>query len=247
MLKNLILIGSILVSSFSSFTLIDKNIFNIFYSNDNINNHNSSDEDNEEYLFFCNGVPCQNHDVKSVIKEVTAEGRYLYYSPEEMAVLDFSSLEDWQIIRYSPEELDELDIMPEDCTQSSVDDGTCGFGIRNEVEFVEFRTFNDTPLLKGIDMNPFTDVLHLELNPAFIEEGYSLRSFGCKVQLIENDVLYHTYTQTVNELNCYFNIPEELQGDLYHLEIFTFVVFENIQSGQVKEIFRFMAEVGTND
>ena len=53
--------------------------------------------------------------------------------------------------------------------------------------------------------------------------------------------------QTVNELNCYFNIPNELQGDTYHLEIFTFVVFENTQTGQFKEIFRFMAEVGTND
>ncbi|MEK9908710.1 MAG: hypothetical protein VW500_06515, partial [Aquiluna sp.] len=203
---------------------------------------------NENKKLVVWGAGKKGKKVAHILNELRVSFLWVCDNPKKIGKKIYENyLEDWQIIRYSPEELDELDIMPEDCTQSSVNDGTCGFGIRNEVEFVEFRTFNDPPLLKGIDMNPFTDVLHLELNPAFIEEGYSLRSFGCKVQLIENDILYHTYTQTVNELNCYFNIPEELQGDLYHLEIFTFVVFENIQSGQVKEIFRFMAEVGTND
>ena len=245
-LKNVAILFTVIVSISSNQYFINENLDYINLYNTSFENHNS-EEQSEEYLFFCNGVPCQNHDIKSVIKEITNEGRYIYFEPEELAQLDFSTLEDWQIIKYSFEELNELDVMPEDCTQSSVDDGTCGFGIRKEIEFVEYRVTNDPPLLKGIDMNPYTDVLHLEINPPFIESGYSLSSFGCKVQILENDILLHTYTQTVNELNCYFNIPNELQGDTYHLEIFTFVVFENTQTGQFKEIFRFMAEVGTND
>jgi len=249
MFKNIFLIFS-LFASLSIPNLLD-DIGNVSLlddiNNDTLGNHDASGDEDEDYLFFCNGVPCQNHDIKTVIKEITNEGRYVYFEPEELAQLDFSTLEDWQIIRYSVEELNELDIMPEDCTQRSVDDGTCGFGIRKEIEFVEYRVTNDPPLLKGIDMNPHTDVLHLEINPPFIESGYLLSSFGCKVEILENDILLHTYTQTVNELNCYFNIPNELQGDIYHLEIFTFVVFENTQTGQFKEIFRFMAEVGTND
>lgn len=249
MLKSAILVFSIF-ASFSSLQLFEeKNIDTSLMKLNTITlgNHDTTNEEDENYLFFCNGVPCQNHDVKSVIKEITNEGRYIYFEPEELAQLDFSTLEDWQIIKYSFEELNELDIMPEDCTQSSVDDGTCGFGIRKETEFIEFRVTNDPPLLKGIDMNPFTDVLHLELNPPFIESGYTLSSFGCQVQILENDISLHTYTQTVNELNCYFNIPNELQGDIYHLEISTFVVFENSSTNQIKEIFRFMAEVGTNE
>ena len=116
-----------------------------------------------------------------------------------------------------------------------------------EIEFIEFRVTNDPPLLKGIDMNPFTDVLHLELNPPFIESGYTLVVLVAKfkyLRMIFRCTLTH---KTVNELNCYFNIPNELQGDIYHLEISTFVVFENSSTNQIKEIFRFMAEVGTNE
>ena len=249
MLKNAMLVISIL-ASFSSLQLLDdKNIdFALLDLNNNtFGNHDTNPEEDENYLFFCNGVPCQNHDVKSVIKEITNEGRYIYFTPEELAQLDFSQLENWQIIRYSAEELNELDIMPEDCTKKSVEDGSCGFGIRREIEFVEFRTMNDPPLLKGVDMNPFTDVLHLELNPPYIENGFSLSSYGCKVQLLENNVVIHNYLQTVNNLNCFFNIPNELQGDLFHIKISTFVVYENITTSETKEIFRFMAEVGTND
>jgi len=249
MFKNIFLIFS-LFASLSIPNMLD-DIGNVSLlndiNNDTLGNHDASGDEDEDYLFFCNGVPCQNHDIKTVIKEITNEGRYVYFEPEELAQLDFSTLEDWQIIRYSAEELNELDIMPEDCTKKSVEDGSCGFGIRREIEFVEFRTMNDPPLLKGVDMNPFTDVLHLELNPPFIENGFSLSSYGCKVQLLENDVVIHDYVQTVNNLNCYFNIPNELQGDLFHIKISTFVVYENITTNETKEIFRFMAEVGTND
>ena len=33
-----------------------------------------------------------------------------------------------QIIRYTSEELQELNIMPEDCSYESEQDGTCGYG-----------------------------------------------------------------------------------------------------------------------
>lgn len=213
---------------------------------ENISNHENS-VDEEDYLFFCNGIPCQNHDIKSVIKEITVEGQYVFYTPEELIDADFTSFEDWQLIYYTAEELNELNIIPEDCTQSSVDNGTCGFGIIKNIEFVEFRTINDPPLLKGVDMNPFTDVLHLELNPPYIESGYSVVSYGCKVELLEYDITIHTYHQSITDLNCYFNIPEELQGDQFHIEISTFLIFENNTTGIVGELFRFMAEVGTND
>lgn len=254
MIRNLVLT----IALITSFSFPDSKFDNVYekkynlsnsniYESSNLWNHNSTEEEKEEYLFFCNGIPCQHHDVKKVIKDISAEGRYIYYSSDELVDLDFSTLEDWQIIRYSLEELEELNIMPEDCTQSSVDNGTCGFGIVRNIEFVEYRTTNDPPLLKGIDMNPFTDVLHLELNPGYIENGYDINSYGCKVILLENDNPIHTYLQTVNDLNCYFNIPEELQGNRYHIEIYTFLVFEDISTGTVSEIFRFMAEVGTND
>ena len=74
-------------------------------------------------------------------QNVTPEGIYEYYAPEELASLDFNLLEDWQLIKYSYEELLELNIMPEDCSLRSIEDNTCGFGIQGEVEFVETRTF----------------------------------------------------------------------------------------------------------
>ena len=48
----------------------------------------------------------------------------------ENKVTDISSLEDWQIIRYTASEMSELDIVPEDCTTEEEQNGICGFGIR---------------------------------------------------------------------------------------------------------------------
>ncbi len=66
------------------------------------------EHDDGPYLYFCNGVPCQHHDIKKVIKNITPEGIYEYFSPVEMVNLDFDSLEEWQLIRYSHNELMEL-------------------------------------------------------------------------------------------------------------------------------------------
>ena len=74
-------------------------------------NNEIPEHDDGPYFYFCNGVPCQNHDIKKVIKNVTPEGIYEYFSPEELASLDFNLLEDWQLIKYSHEELLELNII----------------------------------------------------------------------------------------------------------------------------------------
>ena len=161
------------------------------------------EHDDGPYLYFCNGVPCQHHDIKKVIKDITPEGIYEYFSPVEMVNLDFDSLEEWQLIRYSHDELMELNIIPEDCSLKSVQDNTCGFGIVKEVKFIETRTFLDPPLLKTIDMNPFTDVLYLALYPASVVDGYDLLSYGCVVELAGRS---HTfYESTVDNLECFFN------------------------------------------
>ena len=52
-----------------------------------------------------------------------------WFTTEEQTNLDISSLESWQIIRYTSEELEELNIIPEDCTYESEQDGTCGYGM----------------------------------------------------------------------------------------------------------------------
>ena len=107
MLKSAILVFSIF-ASFSSLQLFEEKSIDTSLMKLNtitLGNHDTTNEEDENYLFFCNGVPCQNHDIKSVIKEITNEGRYIYFEPEELAQLDFSTLEDWQIIKYSFEEL----------------------------------------------------------------------------------------------------------------------------------------------
>ena len=56
-------------------------------------------------------------------------GNIDWYTTEEQINLDVDQLESWQIIRYTKEELDNLNIMPEDCTHESEQDGTCGYGL----------------------------------------------------------------------------------------------------------------------
>jgi len=100
MIRNLILTMALITSfSFpdSKFDNVYENKHNLsnstIYESSNLWNHNSSEEEKEEYLFFCNGIPCQHHDVKKVIKDISAEGRYIYYSSDELVDLDFSNLE----------------------------------------------------------------------------------------------------------------------------------------------------------
>ena len=210
-------------------------------------NNEIPEHDDGPYFYFCNGVPCQNHDIKKVIKNVTPEGIYEYYAPEELASLDFNLLEDWQLIKYSHEELLELNIMPEDCSLRSIEDNTCGFGIQREVEFVETRTFLDPPLLKTIDMNPFTDVLYLALYPASLITGYELLSYGCVVELKKYEEVIHLYESTVDNLECFFNIAEEFQNNEHNLYIYTFSVFKEINSGINTTFQNLQYVVGTND
>ena len=205
------------------------------------------EHDDGPYLYFCNGVPCQHHDIKKVIKNITPEGIYEYFSPGEIVNLDFDSLEEWQLIRYSQDELMELNIIPEDCSLKSVQDNTCGFGIVKEVKFIETRTFLDPPLLKTIDMNPFTDVLYLALYPASVVDGYDLLSYGCIVELKKGDELIHLYESTVDNLECFFNVPEEFQNDDHKLHIFTFSVFKNNNTEINSVLKKLQYIVGTND
>ena len=85
---------------------------------------------NVEYNFWCDGNRCDDHDIKGYIKSVDADGTITWYTTEEQIDLDISSLEDWQIIRYTASEMSELDIVPEDCTTEEEQNGVCGFGIR---------------------------------------------------------------------------------------------------------------------
>ena len=210
-------------------------------------NNEVPEHDDGPYLYFCNGVPCQHHDVKKVIKNITPEGIYEYFSPGEMVNLDFESLEEWQLIRYSHDELMELNIIPEDCSLKSVQDNTCGFGIVKEVKFIETRTFLDPPLLKTIDMNPFTDVLYLSLYPASVIKDYDLLSYGCIVELKKENELIHLYKSTVDKLECFFNVPEEFQNDDHRLHIFTFSVFKNTSTEINSVLKKLQYVVGTND
>jgi hypothetical protein len=141
----------------------------------------------------------------------------------------------------------ELNIIPEDCSLKSVQDNTCGFGIVKEVKFIETRTFLDPPLLKTIDMNPFTDVLYLALYPASVVDGYDLLSYGCIVELKKGDELIHLYESTVDNLECFFNVPEEFQNDDHKLHIFTFSVFKNNNTEINSVLKKLQYVVGTND
>tara|TARA_B100000029_G_scaffold308115_1_gene300781 strand:+ start:42 stop:458 length:417 start_codon:yes stop_codon:yes gene_type:complete len=78
---------------------------------------------------WCLGNRCDNHAVKGYAKAISEDGNIVWYTTEEQINLDISSLEDWQIIRYTPIELEQLNIMPEDCTYESEIDGTCGYGL----------------------------------------------------------------------------------------------------------------------
>ena len=78
---------------------------------------------------WCLGNRCDNHAVKGYAKGISEDGNIVWYTTEEQINLDISSLEDWQIIRYTPIELEQLNIMPEDCTYESEIDGTCGYGL----------------------------------------------------------------------------------------------------------------------
>ena len=75
------------------------------------------------------GNRCDDHAVKGYVKEITEDGIITWYSTQEQINLDIESLEPWQIIHYTEEELTEINIMPEDCTYESEVDGTCGFGL----------------------------------------------------------------------------------------------------------------------
>ena len=78
---------------------------------------------------WCLGNRCDDHAVKGYVKEIDEDGTITWYSTQEQVDLDIDSLEHWQIIRYTQEELSELNIMPEDCTYESEVDGTCGYGL----------------------------------------------------------------------------------------------------------------------
>ena len=78
---------------------------------------------------WCLGNRCDNHAVKGYVKSIDENGNVDWYTTEEQINLDINQLESWQIIRYTKEELDDLNIMPEDCTYESEQDGTCGYGL----------------------------------------------------------------------------------------------------------------------
>ena len=78
---------------------------------------------------WCLGNRCDDHAVKGYVKEIAENGTITWYSTQEQVDLDIDSLEPWQIIQYTQEELSELNIMPEDCTYESEVDGTCGYGL----------------------------------------------------------------------------------------------------------------------
>ena len=76
----------------------------------------------EDYSIFrswCLGNRCDDHAVKGYVKSIAEDGTITWFTKEEQTNLDISSLESWQIIRYTSEELDELNIIPEDCTYES--------------------------------------------------------------------------------------------------------------------------------
>ncbi len=90
---------------------------------------NCQHDDYSIFRSWCLGNRCDNHAVKGYAKSISEEGTITWYTTEEQVYLDIGSLEDWQIIRYTQQELQELNIMPEDCTYESEIDGTCGYGL----------------------------------------------------------------------------------------------------------------------
>ena len=90
---------------------------------------NCQHEDYSIFRSWCLGNRCDDHAVKGYVKTITEDGTITWYSTQEQVDLDIDSLEPWQIIRYTQEELSELNIMPEDCTYESEVDGTCGYGL----------------------------------------------------------------------------------------------------------------------
>ena len=90
---------------------------------------NCQHEDYSVFRSWCLGNRCDDHAVKGYVKEITEDGIITWYSTQEQINLDIESLEPWQIIHYTEEELTEINIMPEDCTYESEIDGTCGYGM----------------------------------------------------------------------------------------------------------------------
>ena len=90
---------------------------------------NCQHEDYSVFRSWCLGNRWDDHAVKGYVKSIDENGNVDWYTTEEQVDLDVSQLEGWQIIRYTKEELDDLNIMPEDCTYESEQDGTCGYGL----------------------------------------------------------------------------------------------------------------------
>ena len=90
---------------------------------------NCQHEDYSIFRSWCLGNRCDDHAIKGYVKSIAEDGTITWYSTEEQIDLDIDSLEPWRIIRYTQEELSELNIMPEDCTYESEVEGTCGFGL----------------------------------------------------------------------------------------------------------------------
>ena len=90
---------------------------------------NCQHEDNDIFRSWCLGNRCDDHAVKGYAKEITEDGTVTWYSTQEQINLDIDALEPWQVITYTKEELNDLNIMPEDCTYESEVDGTCGYGL----------------------------------------------------------------------------------------------------------------------
>ncbi len=90
---------------------------------------NCQHEDYSIFRSWCLGNRCDDHAVKGYVKSIAEDGTIIWFTTEEQTNLDISSLESWQIIRYTSEELEEVNIIPEDCTYESEQDGTCGYGM----------------------------------------------------------------------------------------------------------------------
>ena len=90
---------------------------------------NCQHEDYSIFRSWCLGNRCDDHAVKGYVKSIAEDGTITWFTTEEQTNLDISSLESWQIIRYTSAELEELNIIPEDCTYESEQDGTCGYGM----------------------------------------------------------------------------------------------------------------------
>ena len=90
---------------------------------------NCQHEDYDIFRSWCLGNRCDDHAVKGYAKEITEDGTVTWYSTQEQINLDIDALEPWQVITYTKEELNDLNIMPEDCTYESEVDGTCGYGL----------------------------------------------------------------------------------------------------------------------